>query len=104
MKKFLGTIITVLIVFSIVSCIWEKYRTSIIIAIVFLLIIAIGYAIYHSSTHTGELFSNSKSSNAVIKQEEKNETIKTHMTTLLESAELINTSNILGTVVNRYRM
>lgn len=104
MKKFLGTIITVLIVFSIVSCIWEKYRTSIIIAIVFLLIIAIGYAIYHSSTHTGELFSNSKSSNAVIKQEEKNETIKTLMTTLLESAELINTSNILGTVVNRYRM
>ena len=101
----LGTIITVLIFLSLASYIWGKYRTSIIIAIVFLLIIAVVYAIYRLSANTGESsFSNSKTSNDVIKQEEKNKTIKAHMNILLESTELLNTSNILGTVVNRYRM
>lgn len=103
---FIATIIMLCILFSIVSYIWEKFHTVIIIAAIFAVILFIGYIISILEKRRDEKpeSSNIISPNTHLPQELKNETIQRQMQILFESNELMNNSNSVSTVINRIRM
>ena len=94
------------ILFSILSYIWEKFHTIIIIAAILAAVLFIGYIISVLEKSRDEKLKSPSinSSNAHMPQELKNETIKRQMDILFESTELMNNSNSLGTVINRIKM
>ena len=103
---FITTIIMLCILFSILSYIWEKFHTIIIIAAILAAVLFIGYIISVLEKSRDEKLKspNIISPNTHLPQELKNETIQRQMQILFESNELINNSNSVGTVINRIKM
>lgn len=103
---FIATLIMLCILFSILSYIWEKFHTVIIIAAIFAIVLFIGYIISILEKRRDEKpkSSNISLSNTHLPQEPKNETIQKQMQILFESNELMNNSNSVGTVINRIKM
>lgn len=103
---FITTIIMLCILFSILSYIWEKFHTIIIIAAILASVLFIGYiiSVLEKSRDENLKSPSINSSNTHMSQELKNETIKRQMDILFESTELMNNSNSVGTVINRIKM
>ena len=103
---FIAMVIMLCILFSILSYIWEKFHTIIIIAAILAVVLFIGYiiSVLEKNKNDKIKYSSANSSNAHMPQELKNETIKRQMDILFESTELMNNSNSLGTVINRINM
>ena len=101
---FITTIIMLCILFSILSYIWEKFHTIIIIAAILASVLFIGYIISVLEKSRDEKLKSPSinSSNTHMSQELKNQTIKRQMEILFESTELMNNSNSVAAKVTAY--
>ncbi len=104
--SFVATVIVICIFFSILSYIWEKFHMLIIIAalvIITMLILYIASVLFDRNNIKPKTPIAKLPETAPI-QESKSEIIQKEMHILFESNELMNTSNYLTTVLNRYHL